>query len=85
MLEDNNYYLRVPALKAIAKLVKYRMFPDRTAWLYSNGFADDFREPLCEYMFMTSMVGMIMQLFYCEEQCILLDVVGELAKYGTTS
>jgi hypothetical protein len=49
---------------------------------YIKTFADDFRELLCEYIFMTSMVG-IMQVFYINEQCALLDAVGELAKYGT--
>ena len=50
---------------------------------YIQMFADDFRELLCEYFFTTPMVG-IMQIFYCEEQCVLLDAAGELAKYGTT-
>jgi hypothetical protein len=50
---------------------------------YIQMFADDFRELLCEYTFMASMVGII-QVFSCEEQCALLDAVGELAKYGTT-
>jgi hypothetical protein len=51
---------------------------------YIQMFADDFRELLCEHIFVTSMVGII-QVFHFEEQCALLDAVGELAKYGTTS
>ena len=51
---------------------------------YIQMFVEDFRELLCEYVFVTSMVG-IMQAFGCDEQCTLLDAVGELAKYGITS
>ena len=51
---------------------------------YTQTFADDFREILCEYTFVTPMVG-IMQLFYYPEQCMLLNAVGELSKYGTIS
>ena len=52
---------------------------------YIQTFADDFRDLLCEYIFVTSMVGIIQLFHYREEQCILLDTIGELAKYGTTS
>jgi hypothetical protein len=51
---------------------------------YIQTFVDDFRELFCEYVFETSMVG-IMQAFGRDEQCTLLDAVGELAKYGITS
>ena len=48
---------------------------------YVQIFVDDFRELLCEYVFVTSMVG-IVQAFRYVEQRTLLDAVGELAKYG---
>ena len=81
MLEDNKHDFRMVTLKAIAELAKYGVFPIRTACLYIQTFADDFRDLLCEYTFVMPMVG-IMQLFYYKEQSMLLHAVGELAKYG---
>lgn len=49
---------------------------------YIQMFADDFRDLLCEYTFVTSMVGIIQFFHYREEQRVLLDAVEELAKYG---
>ena len=89
MLEGNKYYdsrASELSLKVITELMKYGGFlvtllePHN----YIQTFAGDFRERLCKYTFVTSMVGIIVhrQDPYCKEQ---FDAVGELAKYGTTT